>query len=275
MTNAKTYYRKKTSAYKSKRFSSTKRKTAKPSKNFVKAVEKVIHKDVETKEGYRELGLTQFNSAINSSGDVQVLLPTTFKGTNDNNRIGDQMRAQKLVIKGYLMLNSTPISVNVNPGTNARVAVRMMIVQPKSYQALADIQSSASVWMGYLLKKGATVSSFDGTIPSLYAPINTDAITKYYDKVIYLSTDTFYMPPATPLSTGFNNSKSSVKFFRKTFKLRNKLLKFDDNINSGQFPTHWNPVLILGYCHLDGSSPDTVTTAVSLAYDSYLDYEDA
>lgn len=249
----------------------------KPSKSFTKAVQKIIHKDVETKQAFNSFPYTSFNSGINSSGDICRVLPTISKGVNDNNRIGDQIRAMKLTIRGHVLINQVPI-VNGLPTPNSRIAVRMMIVQPKQYSNYNDIVTSASVWLGYLLKEGGTSTSFDGNLQQLYAPINTDAITKYYDKVHYISIDPLYQYgslASTNTIVASTGTARSVKFFKKTIKFRNKLLRYDDNVASGTSPTQFNPVLIMGYAHLDGSSPDTVTTVVSMMYDSIVDYEDA
>ena len=38
----------------------------------------------------------------------------------------------------------------------------------------------------YIVKKGGTQTAFTGVVSDLYAPINNDAITTYYDKLIYI-----------------------------------------------------------------------------------------
>lgn len=234
------------------------------SKSFAKAVQRIVHKDVESKSAYNQQYSINFNSGINSSGDALQILPNIAQGTADNARIGDQVRAQKLRVKGFVTSNLTYQSYS-----NCRLGIRVMIVQPKMYQDYATIIAQAAVWMGTLLKKGGTTTGFTGIVPDLMADINTDAITKYYDKVFYVNT------PYVATSVGDLATYNSVKFFSKTLNLRNKLLRYDSSINSGLTPVGYNPVMLVGYVHLDGSSPDTITTQVTMSCDSYLDYEDA
>lgn len=250
-------------------------RAVKPSKSFVKKVQSIVHKDVETKQAYNNqyLQIQSYNSAINSSGDCAILVPNIASGTSDNARIGDQIRAQKLKITGHLITRFTGSS-GTTYYQNCRIGVRMFIVQPKSFQSQSSITGNATTWQATLLKKGGTTSGFTGLISDLYAPVNTDAITCYYDKVFYVQ---------NPYSNAvFGSTMSNLlmptgtcKFFSKTIKLRNKVLKYDASIDSGLTPVAYNPVLIMGYAYLDGSSADTVTTNLAMSYVSVLDYEDA
>lgn len=238
--------------------------SSKSSKSFVKKVQAIVHRDAETKQSFTSINNVAFNSGINSSGDCLQLIANIAQGTADNARIGDQIRAQSIVIKGAINSNLTFQSYS-----NCRLGVRLMIVQPKSYNSLSAIQANVSTWSSTLLKKGGTTTAFTGAMNDLWSPINTDAITKYYDKVFYINT------PYVASSVGDLSTYNSVKFFRHTFKLRNKLIKYDSSIDSGLTPTNYNPVMLMGYCHLDGSSGDTVTTQVLLSFDSIMNYEDA
>jgi len=233
------------------------------SKAFSKAVTSIIHKQAETKQIFTSINNVAFNSGINSSGDIQPILANVGQTVADNGRIGDQIRAQSLTIKGAINTNLT-----YQGYSQCRLGVRLMVVQPKSYGSLSSMQAYATTWMATLLKKGGTTTNFSGVMSDLWSPINTDAITKYFDKVFYVNT------PYVATSVGDLSTYNSVKFFNKTFKLRNKLIKYDASIDSGVTPTNYNPVVLLGYVHLDGSSPDTLTTQVLLSYDAIMSYED-
>lgn len=239
------------------------KKVYKKNRAFVKAVQAIIHKDAESKQAYASINAVAFNSAMNSAGDPQWLIPQIAQGSADNARIGDQIRGQKITVKGAIVSNLTYQSYS-----NCRLAVRMMIVQPKAYPSLSIAQANATTWLNYLLKKGGTTSAFNGNMADIWAPVNTDAITKYYDKVFYINT------PYVSTSVGDLSTYNSVKMFSKTIKLRNKLLKYDSGIDSGLTPTNYAPILLLGYAHLDGSGADVLTTQVSLSMDTIFDYED-
>jgi len=247
-----------------KRYSKKPMVSKKSSKTFVKKVQAIIHKDVETKSAFSQNTSVAFNSGINSAGDIQIIVPDIQNSTFDNGRIGDQIRGMRLRIGAILTSNLTYTAYS-----NCRLGVRVLIVQPKMYSNYDAINTNATVWLGTLLKKGLATSAFTGLINDLYADINTDAITVYYDKVHYINT------PFMATAVGEQSTYNSVRFIKKTINLRNKLLRYDSAFNSGKTPTNFNPVMLCGYAHLDGSGPDTVTTQVSMTTDSYMDYEDA
>ena len=247
------------------------KKPAKPTKSFVKKVQAIIHKDVETKQAFHTLALTAFNSGIDSTGDAIRILPNISNGTADSNRIGDQLRGMKLSLKGHMILST---STN-NNSSNCRVAVRMMVVQPRNYSNIDNVQTNATTWMSTLLKKGATTINFTGTISDLYAPINSDAIIKYYDKIVYI-TIPYILQVGIPANQQVSQDLvNSTKFFNLSLNMKNKLLKYDTTGSSAQQPMNYAPTFILGYCKLDGSTPDTLSTQVSCAFDAIFDYEDA
>lgn len=240
--------------------------SSKPSKAFARKVRAVIHKQAESKQAFASLPSTAFNSGMNNTGDQQNILPTIANGTTDNSRIGDQLRAQSLVVKGAVVYNPSIGSFGTYP--NTRLAVRMLIVQPKQYGDYTSVTNGFAVWSQYLLKKGGTTSAFTGTLSDLWAPINTDAITKYYDKIMYIN------GPYERTAVGGYQMLGSTKFFNISVRCRNKLLKYDSSISGSLSPSNWAPVLLVGYVHMDGSAPDSVSTAITCQYDSIFTYED-
>jgi len=248
---------------KRRRYKRNLRRTSKPSKTFVKKVQAIISKNVETKSAYRTEYNSNVNGTITSATDTFQLVPNIIQGLADSNRIGDQTRAKKLVIRGHI--NSILTYTGL---TTCRLGIRIMIVQPKQYSNFAQIVGNATTWLQYLLKKGGSTSAFNGITPDLYADINVDAITRYYDKVFYLTS------PYLQTAVGDTSIHQSVKFFRKTFNLRNKLLRYDNSIDAGLTPSNYNPVLLIGYVKLDGSAADA-NNQVALNFDAYLNFEDA
>jgi len=248
------------------------RKPGKPSKALTKAVQSIIHKQAETKEAYHAIDNVAFNSGINSTGDMQRVLPNIGSGTAENQRIGEQCRLQSLRIKGHLYLSTANNSVS-----NARIGVRMFVVQPKNLSGYPDV-SVTTTWLAGLLKKGGTNTGFTGIISDLYAPVNTDYVTCLYDKVTYVTmpfifNQTLGVPTQAYTSTAWD-MVNSVKFFNINLKVKNKLLKYDKDYSTVQ-PTSYSPILVVGYVHLDSSSPDVLTTQVYVSYDSIVTYEDS
>jgi len=234
-----------------------------PTKAFAKAVNAVVRKDIETKQAFREYLTTAYNSGITTASDIQYILPNIAQGSAENERIGDRLQGRTLKIKGIL---TQLIGGNVN---NARIATRVFIVQPKLFTNQPSITANANDWLPHLLRKGGTTSAFNGNIQDLHAPVNTDLITCYYDKVFYTSV------PFMNTFVGEQEAYRATKFFSKTFKLRNKNLKYQSSYQSNLQPVNWSPVILIGYVKLDGSAPDTVSTNMSMSFDSIFTYEDA
>lgn len=247
------------------------RKYTRPRKNFTRNVKKVISQLAETKQAFHNVNNVSFNSGINSAGDMNYCIPQIANGTGDSQRVGDILRAQKLTIKGHLTM-----SMNYQNLDSARIAVRMMIVQPR-YASNIDYAAASTTWLNCLLKKGGTTTAFTGLISDLYSPINTDVVIKYYDKIHYLSLPLVQTSAGTTnVNTAYTSDiRQTVKFFTKTFRFKNKQLRYDSTFSSALYPMNYAPILLLGYSHLNGSSPDTVNTQVALNYNAILDYEDA
>jgi len=250
-------------------------KTApKPSTNFIKAVRKIIDSNQETKQAFHTTGpsLVLYNSGIDSSGDMSQILPAISQGLDANNRIGEQIRAKSLNVKGYIRLNVNDVAESTKL-TN--VIVRMMVVSLKVRSAFPDAQGSTAQLQS-LLKKGGTTTGFSGVLSDIYAPINTDLWTVHHDKKFYLSQSYVNVTGASPpTATIAQDISKTVKFFNFNVKCKNKVLKYDEDTASNIYPTNFAPMILLGYSYLDGSSPDVLLTNVGLSYDSVLNYEDA
>lgn len=240
---------------------------------FKKKVLSVIKAQTETKQAFHSITSQAIRNQISTSSDMNVVIPAITQGTGDNNRIGDQVTLQRLSVKGYLRL---PVDNTANSAYNRRIALRMMLVKPKRYNSKDDIVNNATTWMPSLLKKGGTTVGFTGAINDLWAPINSDAITKYYDKVIYLKQDALVTSggaAATQVIPVSYSAEGTLRFFSITKKF-NKILKYDANIDSGTYPINNNMVLVIGLVYLNGDAP-TGTTQAYLSFDTVMDFEDA
>jgi len=245
-------------------------KRAKPrrSKNTLKRkVLKIINSEAETKQAYTELQPTQFNSGISGTGDILQIIPNIGVGSGEAQRIGNEVEMWKLQVKGAIVYS--PSTGQYGTFANARLAARVFIVQPRMYSNIDAIVSNATLWQSQLLRKGLTQVGFTGVMNDLWAPINTDAIIKYYDKVHYLT------GPYVASAVGSVQMIGSTKTFSWTKRFKTgKKLRFDPDFTSGFQPTNYCPVLMIGYVHMDGSAPDTLTTAINVQFDSTLSFKD-
>jgi len=239
------------------------KKYLKPYKTFKKAVKKIIHGEVETKQAWLTYPLASFNSAADTSSDILNALPFVQQGTQEYQRIGDDIRAQKLIIKGHMI---STLSGSV-PYT--RIGVRMVCCQPKLTTSNTLVNSSAAQWLPFILRNGATNIGLNGTIESLYAPIDTDVVTCWYDKVFYINQPQFLT------AVGAAEVVNSTKFFQMTLNLKNKLLKYNSNYSAGNFPINYSPSILFSYVFLDGTAPTTISTPMSMTFTAELLYEDA
>lgn len=241
--------------------------------NFVRAVKQVISAQTESKHAHITSGnnLVFFNSGINSTGDMLQIIPNIAQGTADNQRIGDQIRGQKLTVSGYVRLGLNSEDVENRATTN--VLCRMMIVSLKPrngyYQDAAN-----SAFLSLLLKKGGTTSAFEGRLGDINAEINREVFTVHSDRKFYLTQDMIAQPATAGLASVAVNTRNIIKFFKINVPCK-KLLRYDSGLASGLQPTNFAPMLLLGYAALDGSNPDVINTNVGLNYISDFTYEDA
>lgn len=245
----------------------------KPSKFLKRTIQKLISKNIEDKMAFHDTGdsLVYFNSGINNSGDMQRILPNIYKGTNEQERVGAQIRAKSLVIKGYLQLEPDTV---VNNADNKRVAVRLMVVSMKKFKNLTDVQNAAGA---DLIEKGGTSSNFSGYISHLWAPINSEEYIKHFDKIFYLSQSytAQQIGSSTPTVQWAVDMSKGIRFFTIRIPLRGKKLIYSQSSGSDIQPVNFAPVLCAGYAHLNAATPDVVNTKVGICYDVTFTYEDA
>lgn len=254
----------------------SKRYAKKPGRTDIyKIVKNVLSRNMETEVTSHTLALTNFNSGIDSTGDVQRVLPAIPQGTDDGNRKGSVIMAKSLNIRGHIELNQMDQLTNSFVyGSNSRVMVRLMVVTPKRFPTWAQSSTSATTWLPNLLRNGANVQGFTGIVQDLYLPLNIDEVTVHWDQLFDLRQNQF-----SAFSSTSDVSKNvavdptgSYAFFNFNIKVKDKKILFLDGSSE---PTNFGPVLLMGYAHLDNSSPDVVTSRVQMSYVSTLKYTDA
>lgn len=234
--------------------------SGKPSKTFVKKVQKIIHKDAETKKQCYITSATAFNQMITTQADCLRLMPSIPQGTANANRIANEIRLQELRVRGVLTfaLNQTAIA-------NTRIGVRLMVLRAKRFQDWQAGASDMATSNGRLLE---TQGQFDGSVGCFNCPINDDYFSVIVDKKFYFSQSQTAGGPTTEVW-------NSTKLF--DFKLpyhRNRKLIYDDNYLSGD-ATNYPYFMCVGYVKLDGTASDVSTVSnLTLQYVSTVKYED-
>lgn len=234
----------------------------KPKSTFAKRVKAVVNKQAELKMLSRDTGLIGYNSPISVAGDINMIVPYQIQGTDTGQRVGNEITCRTLLIKGHMFLNQTYASSL----PNCRMGIRLFVLSSKRYKAYDDVSLQVANHLPLLLKNGSSSQSFSGNIQDLYLPVNREIYTVHHDKVFQLAM------PYQASGVGFMDTKDMVKFFNISIKCHNKKLTYEDTTSTA--PQNWCPFLCLGYAHLDGSSPDVVSSVVQMQYLSTLTYTD-
>lgn len=235
-----------------------------PRTAFRKAVQKIVNKNIETKQSYHIMAPTNFNSGIDAAADALRVLPNVGRGDDVSNRIGQLITAQRLRVQGAI--SWSPSAGQFGTFANARLGVRLFIIGVRQYNSVSDALANTATWMPILLQKGSTATAFTGAINDLWAPLNSESFIKYYDKVFYL--DGTYQANAT----GMSQLIGATKLFKANLRVKNKVLKYE---TAGVNPTNYAPIFVVGYAHMDGSGADVLSTAITVQWDAVLDFDDA
>lgn len=249
-----------------------KRKT-KTKKSLVKLVEKIVHKNVENKTAFLEY-TGQVNGQIATNADVIQILPLIGPGVLSNQRIGDVIRGLKLNIKGILINNGGSFTTEGVILPTTRMAIRLMIVQPKRYGSFADTFNSSAGWLGQLLEKGNSFVGFSGVSSDLWAKINTKEIVKYYDRIYYFTQSNIFVP--TVVEAAYTAvMDGGYKFVNINLKMKNKKINYNDNYDGFTRPVSYNPVMIMGVVMLNGDNTYPEQNTIIMNFTSNFTYEDA
>lgn len=245
-------------------------------KRFNSRVLKVIHKQAETKRVRTvNYGLSttyiQVPDAPRVAGTdcfpvVPSMSPTPTSGVLY--RIGESVKALSLIVRGHYIYtpNVTVSSENFN-----HMKLRIMCVTPKDSRDLTSITSNSTQWIQNLLTNGNSSQQFSNSVvSSAYLPINKERIISYYDKVFDLNQPFLLQTTAT----GINDISTKGLKVNFSFKIpmKNKTLMYDNAVNSGQYPTNFNPVLMACVTQLNGYANTTILG--KLFYTSELAFED-
>jgi len=240
----------------------TGKRSGKPSKAFVRKVQKIIHKDVETKTVVFPSNVTSFNQQIDSTGDCLRLMPQIANGTAENQKIGNVIRLQSLNIRGVLTFTQAQATA-----ANTRIGVRLMILKSKRH---GDWNAAALDFAtNYTKLLEGTTTGFLGTVAQFNTPPNHDYFSVVMDKRMYMSQSLQNVAGIT-----YDNI-NTTKFvnFNVPYSRRNVI--YDQDF-SGTEPTNYPYFMVVGYTKLDGSAADLPATSyLTFQYTSTAKFEDA
>jgi len=222
-----------------------------------------LHKQLENKEQSLVFNTTNFNNGATLVGDVIKIIPVISQGLEGGQRVGDTITARSFNLKGHMCI--IPAGNDV---PRSRIMVRIMVVVPRKFPTNDVAQLGIANWLPYVLKLGNDGVALDGTIRSMYLPVNKEIITTLVDKKYYLNADYFKNDSSENYATNL-----ACKFFNFNFKVKDKVLRYNGDLSDE--PTNYSPTLLFSFAFLDGSSPSVLSTSMSMTFVSTLSYEDA
>jgi len=235
-------------------------------------VKAMMHETKEDKVQAYNSGLVQHNSAISGS-DILQLVPRITQGVAEGQRIGNEIVAKSLKVRGLLNLTYNGAS------TRSRVGVRVFCFSVKGFADGQQAIANNGSWINAMLREGTEVRAFDGSVKSYFLPVNTDLITVHSDKRYNVTMPFQVNTGISPDSTSFPvQTQYAYKYFTANIKCKNKKLKYSSITSGGGIdtvPNNWGPLFAVGYCKLDGAAPDVLDTGVSCDFLSEIRFEDA
>jgi len=268
-------YRRRTTTTR-KRVYRRKPKNSKPTTKMVKSiVKKEMAKDIENKESaYTNSGIGFFQLGVNTiiSSYAVSLIPNVPVGTSLDNRIGLSVTTKRLLLKGFMRLNSSGASGD-NPFVPGQYNVRMFIGRLK--QSFSGPLTSD---FNKLLRTGSAILPFNASDGlSLCRSVNRDNWTIYYDKIHKIGVSQPSNNSATfNVLSGISNNdyKLSKLITIDCTKWIAKKLKY--NTASDVTPTNTGLYIFGGV--VDSLASDTILSQgppVVMEYDVEYLYEDA
>lgn len=224
-------------------------------KKAIAAIAKsVIRRESENKfVGFSPDPSVAHNGQI-GSGDVYPILPALKRGTNYNERVGNEVRPKHLEYRVRVALNesanlTTPYHVDLYVLTSKRV---------KTYNTLGSTFST-EVNTNLLIDGGAGATSYDASTERALYPINKELFSVMKKVSFKLST-----------TTAENHNPQTYREF--VFRLKcPATLRYD----ATDYPENFAPFSVLGWSRDDGITPSALSTHVTITSWAILHFEDA
>lgn len=256
-------------------------KMARPSVDLKEQIKKVVAGQQETKfivdypyntQTTSDLYAgTQFTSGITSTNELYNLIPRISVGSDDHQRIGNQ-------IQPIGLYNTTTVYLPLYGSSNVQYAANVYVdVYYLTSKTVKTDNTMNNIPTAFLLNAGdGTNVPYDGTAQTADLPINKTAFGLIKHKRVQLKLVSG--DPNGHLSGGSVYGPSdSVSHYEATWKqkipLPNKLIYMNENVN---YPTNSLPFMCLGFHARDMNGDTSPTFArVYCRSQSQLYYKDA
>lgn len=210
---------------------------------------------------------TSFSSGITGTGEIYACIPQTIQGTDDFQRIGNQISP----VSAYV--NLTMDCGTSNSLSTYDITVHVFVLNCLSVKALDNY---TSIPITELLNNGdGTNTGFDGTAIKEQQPVNNASFRVLHHKKVRLVKGFGLYRNTSGTTAGMTDGivSPSTHMARMRLKVKlPKLLKYEST--SAQYPTNSAPFLCIGF--VDNTPKDTASFGgVSVIGTTHMRFKDA
>jgi len=209
----------------------------------------------------------------NTADDIIQVIPDVSQGDRRSDRIGTDIRASSLTIKGQWTIPADEFPLLGN-ADRADISLRMFVVSCKAFCSLSQVRSN---WTGGVVlrdqffKAQAVPSAITGTYRDMVTPVNHELFTVHHDRRFNfrrgLCVPATYVPPSTE---GQAHMPAIHSDFTIRLKVKNKKLMYNEP--SDPEPSNWAPFLVSCWCYNNGAAPSNTGVPYLEAWDQMYFY---
>lgn len=228
-------------------------------------VKKSIHSNIENKI-WIDYGLNQTINTANLSIPVfKNLIPTLSQGTQQSQRIGNEVRCVKAVMKGQINL----LPYNISSNDTFPIKVKMWLLKSKRYnQPSSEPLDIAS----QMFQVGNSTQGPQGNMLDMEFPINKDLFTVFSTRTFHLNTTSFSTFGGSSSFNPPDNSRVSQPFYFDFSKHLKAKVKYNDG---STYATNNNLYMVFQAVTYDGATKTTSSIPCEFHYTTTVHYEDA
>lgn len=241
-------------------------------------------KNVATKATQRELetkyvsvvenGIA-FNSGINTGySEMYSLIPMCQPPSLGTQAAQDWQRSNNDITPVSVRTTWTFTCSSGEPNRSVNIIGALYCLQHKSIRHFNDLNAAFPLTGPQFLKSGnaGQTQLFNGFASDLVAPINIENFTLLYKKTFHIQKNVGDAngDVTTGNTPNVNNSVFSTSYSLKVPK------QYRYSPGSGEiYPQGHAPFWVLGYCHVDGSTPDVLNQDLTASWNTQMIFKDA
>lgn len=255
-------------ANKKRSYRKSPRRTYRKKSSLVKTIKKVIHQQAENKVNstYAANQVLSYAGSITNPFWIN-LTPTPTQGTSVQQRIGNQIRVMRGVVKGFV--NVRPYDATYNTQI-APVMIKMWLCRRQTYNSQIGGIPGTNDFANFF-QSGATSLGFQSNMLDMTLRNNRDYWNVFASKTVTLQ-NSYYSGATAPTTTILGSAYKVSAPFSFSFAKHLGFCKYNDN---NTYPTNKELFLVFQPVYADGSSSATTLILAETHYTVEWQYEDA